>query len=988
MSSVERTDRYWRSLGERADTPEFREMLAREYPNEPWEALPPATRRSFLKVMGASLALAGLAGCRYPKEEIVPFARPAGYTPGVALQYATAMELGGVASGLLVTSYDGRPTKVEGNPGHPVNQGAADAITQASILGLYDPSRSRSPARRQDGQRSTVEWDGFADYVRDQFGSLKGRGGQGLHILSEASSSVTLEAQRKRLQSVYPLAAWHEYEPLSWDNERKGTMIAFGEPMRPQYSLDKADVVVCLDADPLSDHPAAVKHARDFADGRRRADSGAMNRLYAVESVFSVTGTMADHRFPVQSRQVETVAGQLAAAVAPSSAGAFERYASSSFRPRFVEGIAKDLLAHHGRCVVIAGPRQPAEVHAMAHAMNVALGAVGTTVTYTADPEPQRPSHVDAIASAADAMRSGSVDTLLILGGNPVYDAPADVDFAGALAKVPNSIHLSLYEDETSRACQWHLPRAHYLESWGDARAYDGTVSVVQPLIEPLYGGKTPVEVLSFVLDDSPAKGYDLVRAALAPLAAGADFERFWTRALNDGIVPNTAWPLATPAQRHFALLADQNRAAQSDGLEVVFVRDVKVHDGRFANNGWLQEMPDPLTKMTWDNAAIVAPATAKTLGVKADDLIKLRANGREIEAAVYVLPGQAADSITIALGYGRKAAGKVADGAGFDAYMLRTAGAMGFAGGASVQKTGGTYALSCTQDHHAIDLIGLRGTEKRLGELVREADFAEYKDDPAAVKEKFHEPELHQMYGSHPYTEGYQWGMSIDLNACTGCGACAVACTAENNVPVVGKEQVGRSREMHWLRIDRYFKGTPEAPQVAQQPVACVQCENAPCEQVCPVGATVHSAEGLNQMTYNRCVGTRYCANNCPYKVRRFNWFNFHKQMTETEKMAQNPEVTVRARGVMEKCTYCVQRIEAVKIVAKNAGREIRDGEVVPACAQTCPSRAIVFGNLNDPESRVRKLHESLRSYGLLEEINTRPRTRYLAKIRNTVEA
>lgn len=988
MSSVDRRDRYWRSLEEQADTPEFREMLAREYPNEPWEKLPPSTRRSFLKVMGASLAMAGLAGCRYPKEEIVPFARPAGYTPGVALQYATAMELGGCASGLLVTSYDGRPTKIEGNPSHPINQGAADAITQASVLGLYDPARSRSLVHRQGGQRSTVEWDGFAGYVREQFGALQGRGGQGLHILSEASSSLSLEAQRKRLQGAYPLAVWHEYEPLSWDNERQGTMIAFGKPLRPQYALDRADVVVCLDADPLCDHPAAVKHARDFADGRRRADVGSMNRLYAVESIFSITGTMADHRFPVQSRQVETVAGQLAAAVAPNLAGAFERYASSTFQPKFVETIAKDLLAHQGRCVVIAGLRQPAEVHAMVHAMNVALGAVGTTVAYTADPDPQRPSHIEAIASLADAMRSGSVDSLLILGGNPVYDAPADVDFAGALAKVPNSIHLSLYEDETSRACQWHLPRTHYLESWGDARAYDGTLSIVQPLIEPLYDGKTPIEVLSLITEGSPAKGYDLVRATVAPLAGGTDFERFWMRALNDGVVANSAWPLETPALRPFAFLADEKRAAQATGFEVVFVRDVKVHDGRFANNGWLQEMPDPLTKMTWDNAAIVAPATAKALGVKADDLIKLRANGREIEAAVYVLPGNAADSITISLGYGRKGAGKVADGAGFDAYVLRTAGAMGFAGGASVQKTAGTYALSCTQDHHAIDMIGLRGTEKRLGELVREADFAEYKDDPAAVKEKFHEPELHQMYGSHSYTEGYQWGMSIDLNACTGCGACAVACTAENNVPVVGKEQVGRSREMHWLRIDRYFKGSPEAPQVAQQPVACVQCENAPCEQVCPVGATVHSAEGLNQMTYNRCVGTRYCANNCPYKVRRFNWFNFHKQMTETEKMAQNPEVTVRARGVMEKCTYCVQRIETVKIVAKNAGREIRDGEVVPACAQTCPSRAIVFGNLNDPESRVRKLHESLRSYGLLEEINTRPRTHYLAKIRNTVEA
>jgi molybdopterin-containing oxidoreductase family iron-sulfur binding subunit len=960
-------------------------MVAREYPNEPWEALPPSTRRQFLKVMGASLALAGLAGCRYPREEIVPFARPAGYTPGVPLQYATAMELGGAASGLLVTSYDGRPIKIEGNPDHSMNLGAADAVTQASILGLYDPSRSRAVVQRQGGQKLAPGWRGFLEFARAPFGELRGRGGRGLHILSEASGSVSLDGMRTRLLAAYPLAVWHEYEPLSWDTERTGTAMAFGRPMRPHYAFEECDVIVCLDADPISDHPAAVRYARDFAEGRRRADSGSMNRLYSVESVFSVTGTVADHRYPVQSKQILTVAGQLAQAILPDG-GALGRYAESTFRPRFVESIVRDLMAHRGRCAVVAGPRQPAEVHALVHLMNSALGNVGATVVYSADPRPDRPSHVDAISALTEAMRAGSVDALVILGGNPVYDAPADLDFAGALAKVSISIHLSLYEDETSRACGWHLPRAHYLESWGDARAFDGTLSVVQPLIEPLYDGKTPIEVLSLLIDDPPILGYDIVRGAFAPMA-GLDFERFWTRVLNDGFVANSDYPVESPAARPAGQVPWREPASLGEGLEVVFARDPKVHDGRFANNGWLQEMPDPLTKMTWDNAAIVGPATAKALGVAADDLVKLRCGGREIEAAVYVLPGQAAESITIHLGYGRTAAGKVGDHAGFDAYRLRSSASMGFAGDATIQRTGRTYPLSCTQLHHAIDRIGLKGTDQRLGELIREAEFAEYKGDPEAVKEKFHEIELHQMYASHPYTEGYQWGMAIDLNSCTGCGACVVACVAENNVPVVGKEQVGRSREMHWLRIDRYFKGDPEAPQVSQQPVACVQCENAPCEQVCPVGATVHSAEGLNQMTYNRCVGTRYCANNCPYKVRRFNWFNFHKNLTETEKMAHNPEVTIRSRGVMEKCTYCVQRIEAVKIVAKNAGRAIRDGEVVPACAQTCPSRAIVFGDLNDPASRIRGLHEHVRSYGLLEEINTRPRTRYLAKLRNTVD-
>lgn len=989
---------YWRSLEELEQSPEFREMVRRGMPGQTWESLPPATRRNFLKVMGASIAMAGFAGCRWPQERIVPFAKSYGYTPGVPLQFATSMEIGGVAGGLLVTSYDGRPIKIEGNTNHPVNMGASTLREQASVLDLYDPSRSRSVVRREGGRRGVADSDAFAAAALPVLDGVKMRRGAGLRVLAEASASPTLARLRARMATELPEARWYEYESASRDNERSGAVIAFGAPLRTQFDLTHAAVVVSLDSDFLVEHPASVKLSRDFM-ASRRAESGSMSRLYVVESSFTNTGGVADHRFAVRPSQIPAVASALVAELAargvPVSAALASGAGQTSFRPAFVSRIADDLAGHRGRSLLLVGPGQDPAVHALAHAVNEALGNVGTTVTYTTVPDPERAStHAESIRALTDEMAAGGVEMLLVLGGNPAYDAPADVRFAEALARVPASVRLGLHEDETSALCAWHLPRAHYLESWGDARAWDGTVGPVQPLIEPLYGGRTPIELIAFVLDGHTTKGHELARDTFrSSFAADAiDPEAAWKQSLHDGVVRGSSWTTVPAAVRPDAVSAAMagllGRAGEggASALEGIFRPDIKVHDGRFANNSWLQECPDPMTKMTWDNAAVMSPATARSLGVGADDIVSVRAGGGAVDLPVYVMPGFAEGTIGLALGYGRSAAGDVGNGVGASVERLRTAEAMHEAP-VRIEKTGRRHGLACTQDHHPIDMVGLRAMHQRLGQIVREADLPTFQAHPGFAKEVVEHPELKSPWKEWEY-EGHRWGMTIDLGACTGCGACVVACQSENNVPVVGRDEVRRSREMHWLRIDRYFVGPEEDPRVAHQPMMCVHCENAPCEEVCPVNATVHSNEGLNQMVYNRCVGTRYCSNNCPYKVRRFNWFNNFKDLSPVEKMVHNPDVTVRGRGVMEKCTYCVQRIEGAKIRAKNDGRVLQDGDIVTACQQACPTNAIVFGDLANPHAKAFGLHELPRSYGLLAELNTKPRTAYLARITNPAGA
>ena len=955
---------YWRSLEELAASEHFQEFLQHEFPRQAavWDGS--LSRRRFLQVMGASLALAGLSGClSQPVEKIVPYVKaPEEVVPGQPLFFATAVALGGFAAGVLVESHMGRPTKIEGNPDHPASLGAADALTQAAILSLYDPDRSQTVM--QGGQPST--WDAFVTALGAELAKQAASGGAGLRVLTETVTSPTLIAQLQALLAAYPAARWHQYEGVHRDNALEGARLAFGEPVGVHYRLDQADVILALDADFLNAGPGHVRYARDFA-ARRRVAEGAtsMNRLYVVESTPSVTGAIADHRWPVRPSQVEEVARAVAAQVGVAGVAA---PAETAVPADWLAALARDLQAQRGRSLVVAGDQQSPIVHALAHALNDALGNVGRTVVYTDPVEAAPVNQTESLRDLVAAMNAGQVELLVIIGGNPVYTAPVDLAFADALAKVPFRVHLGLYADETAALCDWHIPQAHTLEAWGDVRAYDGTITIQQPLIAPLYGGKSAYELLSALLGDAAQTSHDIVRGHWEAQRGSDGFDQFWQTALHDGVVAGSALP-----PRAVTLSVQWPAAtAAPEGLELIFRPDPTVWDGAFANNGWLQELPKPLTKLTWDNVALVSPATAQRLMLANEQVIELTYRGRTLRAPIWIQPGHADEAITLYLGYGRTRAGHVGTGAGYNAYALRTADAPWFDGGLAVRATGERYALAGTQHHFVME-----GRD-----LIRAGTLAEFQADPEFIHHGRHEAAA-SLYPPHPYP-GYAWGLSIDLGACIGCNACVVACQAENNIPVVGKEQVARGREMHWIRIDHYFAGDLDRPEVYHQPVPCMHCENAPCEPVCPVAATVHSPEGLNEMTYNRCVGTRYCANNCPYKVRRFNFLQFTDYHTESLKLLNNPDVTVRARGVMEKCTYCVQRINAARIAAEQAGRTIADGEVVTACQQTCPTQAIVFGNINDPHSRIAQRRASPLNYALLEELNTHPRTTYLARLRN----
>jgi molybdopterin-containing oxidoreductase family iron-sulfur binding subunit len=973
---------YWRSLEELGDTEEFQQHLGREFPEQASTLTDPVARRQFLKLMGASLALAGVSACtRQPDETIVPYVRaPEDVVPGRPLFFATAMPFGGLATPVLVENHLGRPTKIEGNPEHPASLGGADAITQASILGLYDPDRAQAIQFR-GGVRP---WTQFIGAMQSTVAAQRATGGAGLRILTETVTSPSLHEQILALLADLPQAKWHQYEPAGRDQAREGARLAFGRYLSCHYRIDQADVILALDADFLTAGPGHVRYARDFADRRRVAgEHKAMNRLYAVESIPTLTGAKADHRLAMRAADVEAFARAVAAGLGVAGVSGPAGSLDAGTRDRFIPALVKDLRA--GRAVVIPGDHQSPAVHALAHAMNLAIGAAGTTVNYTEPVEAHPADGMASLRALADDMTAGAVELLVILGGNPVYDAPADVKFADALARVGLSARLGLYEDETSTFCHWNIPEAHYLEAWGDVRAYDGTVSIVQPLIAPLYGGKTAQEVLGALTKQPDRSAHDIVKdywqRALAGKTAAvwtlrnreglpfADADACWRTALHDGFIGSTALPAIQPP----AVQPLPAASAPGEGLEIVYTPDPSVHDGRFANNGWLQELPKPFTKLTWDNAAYLSPREAERRGLSNGDVVELRFQSRILRAPVWIVPGHADGSVSLTLGYGR-ALGRVAHGAGVNAYTLRTSGAPAFGLGLDLAGTGERATLAQTQTH-----FNMEGRH-----LVRHGTLQQYQEHPEFVHEMGHTPpKTLTLWPEHEYN-GRKWGMAIDLNACNGCSACVVACQAENNIPVVGKAQVANGREMHWIRVDTYFTGDLDQPEAYHQPVPCMQCENAPCEPVCPVGATVHSAEGLNDMVYNRCVGTRYCANNCPYKVRRFNFLLYQDFTTPQLQLQRNPDVTVRSRGVMEKCTYCVQRINHARIEAEKENRPVRDGEVLTACQQTCPSQAIVFGDLNDPKSRVVQLKAEERHYGVLEDLNTRPRTTYLAALRN----
>jgi MoCo/4Fe-4S cofactor protein with predicted Tat translocation signal len=990
----------WRGLEDLADTAEHRAFLEHEFPNDPEKNLANAAsaessdandgvpRREVLKWMAASAALAGLAGCtKMPEQKIVPYVRPPEeIIPGRPLFYATSLTMGGVATGVLVESNMGRPTKVEGNPLHPGSLGATDIFAQAAVLGLYDPDRSQTIIH--EGRIST--WGTFVSQVNDLRNNFAATKGAGLRLLTETITSPSLAAQIQALLKEFPEAKWHQWEPCSRDNVRAGVMNAIGREANPIYEFDKADVILSLDADFLYSGPGAVRYARDFASRRLSGDGAAssqakMNRLYVVEQGSTTTGAMADHRLAIRASDIAAFASALAGALHVPSSSSNMRL-PSGVPAGWIEALARDLQNHRGACVVVAGEQQPAVVHSLAHAINVALGNENSTVVYGNTLEAAGSSDLSALVKDMDA---GSVRALFILGSNPVYSAPADLTFAGHLLKVPFRAHVGLYEDETAELCHWHIPAAHSLESWGDALAYDGRVSFVQPLIAPLYDGKTVSEVFSAIQGHADKNAHDLAQEYWKTQKTDKNFNTFWENALHDGVVANATAFANTASFASHAESLPVPAVLGADALEIVFRPDPTIYDGRFANNGWLQEAPKPITKLTWDNTAQLSPATAQKLGLANGDVVHVVLNNRGVEAPVWIVPGQANNSVTVHLGYGRRRAGRVGKGVGFNAYMLQDSATPWIATGVQIIKTGKKYKLAATQHHNIIDVNGhpeeLESQYAFKRDLVRIGTLDEFNKNPKFAQDEAEPtpPKELSLYPGFKY-EGYAWGMAIDLNKCVGCGACVLACQAENNIPVVGKEEVIAGREMHWIRVDTYFRGNVDTPETYFEPVPCMHCENAPCEGVCPTGATVHSPEGLNEMVYNRCVGTRYCSNNCPYKVRRFNFKLFSDYTTESLMSLRNPNVTVRSRGVMEKCSYCVQRIQSAKIDAEKQDRSVRDGDIVTACESVCPAQAIVFGNINDKNSRVAKLKASTRDYTLLAELNTRPRTSYQARLRN----
>jgi molybdopterin-containing oxidoreductase family iron-sulfur binding subunit len=982
---------FWRSLDELAATPAFQDLLGREFPRHASEWPEGFSRRRFLQLTGASLALAGLTGCtKQPVEKIVPYVRqPEQLIPGKPLYFATALTLGGYATGVLAESHQGRPTKIEGNPDHPASLGATDVFSQAAVLTLYDPDRSQSILRA--GRPGT--WGGFIDQMLASLRALQALNGRGLRLLTGTVTSPTLAAQIQDLLRRFPEARWHRWEPAGRHQTAAAAVRAFGRPLETRYDFTRARVVVSLGGDVLCEGPAGVRYASDFAGLRRvRVDRQEMSRVYAVESVPSQGATVADHRLQLPPAEVEAFTLALAEELGAAPAGG--RPLSDATSRRWVEAVAQDLRQNQGASLVVAGEYASPAAQVLVHAINQILGNEGGTVYHL---EPLEAAPVDQVRSLAELVRdmnAGQVELLLMLDGvNPVYTAPSDLAFAQALQKVPLRVHHGLYEDETSEHCHWHLPAAHELESWSDARAFDGTVSLIQPLIEPLYGGKTAHEVLAALSSQPDVTGYDVVRQFWSTRLPGA-FDAAWRDALLTGLIPGTAAPRVTAAvdggaarQAAGEILAAAGRA-QPGRITLLLRPDPTIWDGRFATNAWLQELPKPISKLAWDNALLVSPRTAERLNVSFHETVEVEAGGRKLQAAVWILPGVADDTALLTLGYGRRRGGK-ATGLGFDAYALRTSGALWSLPGVAVRPAGGRYEIACTQNHHLIrgDEINedeLATEEAARRHVIRTGTLEAFRRDPDLIRNARETPaDGETMYPGHAY-DGHAWGMAIDLNVCTGCSACVVACQAENNIPVVGKQQVLAGREMHWLRIDRYFAGDLDAPTIHHQPLPCMHCENAPCEVVCPVAATVHSDEGLNDMVYNRCVGTRYCSNNCPYKVRRFNFLRYSDKQTPVLALLNNPDVTVRMRGVMEKCTYCVQRIEQAKIESKVEGRKVAPNAIQTACQQACPTRAIVFGDLNDQAWEVRRWKDDPLNYGLLEETNTRPRTTYLAKLRN----
>lgn len=1007
------TPSYWRSLEDLQGVPEFAAAQDAEkttYPEEPEHT--GVNRRKFLGLMGASMALAGLtaSGCiRKPEQKILPYAvRPEEIVPGMPIHYATALNLGRQVLGVVVESQEGRPTKVEGNDKHPMSLGATHVWAQASVLDLYDPDRSKKPA---SGGKTTT-WHAFFKVLTTELSTIKTKQGAGLSLLIDERPSPTYHAVLSDLKKKYPKARIFRYDPLSCENHTRGLRMVGLDRHQPVYNLEKADVVLSLESDFLGGEGDSVLYARQFAG--RRSNNGSMNRLYAVEPGFSVTGAAADHRLRMLGSHVgdflTLVVAELLAkklVVAPSSldaavsntliqrAEAFKKKQADTYKrwQAWLSVLVEDLAQHKGRSAIMVGERQGARVHALAHLANTLLGNVGKDACVRFF---QKSDEVEAesLSDLAAAIQGGAVDLLLILGGNPVYTAPSDIDFGRLLQRVSVSVHTSTHLDETSQLTTWHVPSNHYLESWGDLRATDGTLSIQQPLIAPLYDTLSELELVAFLAHEEAETGHQLVQSHWQQqLAAKEDFAQKWRNWLHDGVGQNTRAEHEDPKfvwKNLVVAWSDTPVSPDPSQFEINFVFDYKLLDGRYANNGWLQELPDPMTKITWDNAAYISPKTARDRKLQNGHFVTIQHKGKNLDIPVFQAPGLADGVIVLPLGYGRAAAGRVASlNRGFNTYAIRTAESPFIAQGATIQIhwQKKRYKFATTQEHGRLeDPI----TGRKRVSILRETTLATLQKDPKVI-EKLDVVDAHHIKSlwKEPNNQsGQQWGMVIDLSRCTGCSVCTIACQAENNIAIVGKKEILNGREMHWIRLDRYYTGPADDPQAVLQPIACVHCENAPCEAVCPVAATAHSTDGMNDMAYNRCIGTRYCANNCPYKVRRFNFYNYTRENDEllpTLSMQRNPDVTVRFRGVMEKCSYCVQRVNQARIEAKaHQDGVIQDGAVTPACAQACPSQAIVFGDISNPNSSVAKLQKDPRNYAVLGELNIKPRTTFLAKLRN----
>jgi MoCo/4Fe-4S cofactor protein with predicted Tat translocation signal len=1009
--------RFWRSLDELIETPAFTEMLHREFPHAASEWKDEPSRRNFLKLMTASLALGGLTACttRKTAEKIVPYVNPPEEViPGRPLFFASTMPWCGYGKGVIVESHEGRPTKIEGNVDHPASLGASDIWMQASVLDLYDPDRSKT-VMHGDGNVST--WGAFTEAWLTIWGSLQKTNGKGLRFLTGTVTSPTLARQLQTLLKEMPSARWHQHEAIGRGNARDGAIAAFGHDVQTIYKFENADLVLSLDCNFLTDDPGSLTYARRFIDNRRIRGSNAakMNRLYAVESTVTLTGAMADHRLAIKSGDIEGFTRDLAAALYSSAA--------SGPNGKWINAVAGDLRSNRGRALVVVGESQPASVHALVHAINDALGNVGSTLSYIDPVEAGGPGGSGSLDELVADINKDEVEVLVILGTNPAFTAPYEMGFVAGgngdktdylrrnpLARVQTVIHQGAYFDETAFFSHWHIPQSHFLEGWGDARAFDGTASIIQPLIYPLYTSKSDVELVGFLTGQGDRTGYEIVRDTWKGLLP-APFEASWQRALEKGVVPGSAFVARRPRLRISltTVIAAMGVPQAGNGIEIVFRPDPAILDGRFGNNAWLQELPKPLTLLTWDNVALMSLNTANKLNILQKDpgrsveasVVELSFQNRTLKLPALVMPGHAEDSITVYMGYGRSRAGNVGNGQGGNIYDIRPGGTPWFGSGLEVKNTGETSAVATTQSHHLMEKPPqLDATYLEGRELFHVLTLDEFKSDMAGTKKgrtielpllKPSEDDAAELIPGWKYdydaaTGRNKWGMVIDNNACIGCNACVVACQSENNIPVVGKEQVIRGREMHWLRIDTYFEGSPEGEDVDIyfQPIPCMHCENAPCELVCPVEATTHSAEGINEQTYNRCVGTRYCSNNCPYKVRRFNFLAYNDYKTPSTMLLHNPNVTVRGRGVMEKCNYCIQRVNNGRIEAKKQDRPIAPGEVVTACAQACPTQAIMFGNLNDHNWEATKLQDEPLRYTLLDELNNKPRTSYLARLRN----